>query len=116
MNRRVLGVDLGIRAPSVAVVADTDGTIIGNAVRFELGIDELVHVEVAALKDAKEGTKLHVIMEQTYPTSEYVTAFFLTRGHKVSFAKPDQVKAFRKCLSPKVKTDHVDAYVMARLP
>ena len=35
MNRRVLGVDLGIRAPSVAVVADTDGTIIGNAVRFE---------------------------------------------------------------------------------
>ena len=66
---------MGIRAPSVAVVADTDGTIIGNAVRFELGIDELVHVEVAALKDAKEGTKLHV---QTYPTSEYVTAFFLT--------------------------------------
>ena len=62
MNHRVLGVDLGIRAPSVAVVADTDGTIIGNAVRFvlQLGIDELVRVEVAALKDAKEGTKLHV--------------------------------------------------------
>ena len=116
MKYRVLGLDLGIRAPSVAVVADTDGTIIGNTVRFELGIDELKGVEVAALKDAKEGTKLHVIMEQTYPTSEYVTAFFLGRGHKVSFAKPNQVKEFRKCLSPKVKTDDVDAYVMARLP
>ena len=116
MKHRVLGLDLGIRAPSVAVVADTEGTIIGNAVRFELGIDELERVEVGALKGAKESSKLHVIMEQTYPTSEYVTAFFLTRGHKVSFAKPDQVKAFRKCLSPKVKTDDVDAYVMARLP
>ena len=116
MKHRVLGLDLGIRAPSVAVVADTDGTIIGNPVRFELGIDEMERVEVAALKDAKEGTKLHVIMEQTYPTSEYVTAFFLARGHKVSFAKPNQVKEFRKCLSPKVKTDDVDAYVMARLP
>ena len=116
MKHRVLGLDLGIRAPSVAMVADTDGTIIGNAVRFELGIVELERVEAAALEGAKEGTKLHVVMEQTYPTSEYVTAFFLARGHKVSFAKPNQVKEFRKCLSPKVKTDEVDAFVMARLP
>ena len=100
MKHRVVGIDLGIRAPSVAMVADTDGTIIGNAVRFELGIDELERVEVAGLEGAKEGTKLHVVMEQTYPTSEYVTAFFLARGHKVSFAKPNQVKEFRKCLSP----------------
>ena len=116
MKHRVVGIDLGIRAPSVAMVADTDGTIIGNAVRFELDIDELERVEVAGLEGAKEGTKLHVIMEQTYPTSEYVTAFFLGRGHKVSFAKPNQVKEFRKCLSPKVKTDEVDAFIMARLP
>ncbi len=116
MKHRVVGIDLGIRAPSVAMVADTDGTIIGNAVRFELGIDELERVEVAGLEGAKEGTKLHVVMEQTYPTSEYVTAFFLARGHKVSFAKPNQVKEFRKCLSPKVKTDEVDAFIMARLP
>ncbi len=116
MKHRVVGIDLGIRAPSVAMVAEVDGTIIGNAVRFELGIDELERVEVAGLEGAKEGTKLHVVMEQTYPTSEYVTAFFLGRGHKVSFAKPNQVKEFRKCLSPKVKTDEVDAFIMARLP
>jgi transposase len=116
MKHRVLGVDLGIQAPSVAVVADTDGAILGNAVRFELGVDELERVEATALKGAEDGTKLHVVMEQTYPTSEYVSAFFLARGHEVSFAKPNQVKAFRKCLSPKVKTDTVDAYVMARLP
>ncbi len=116
MKHRVLGVDLGIQAPSVAMVAETDGTILGNAVRFELSIDELERVEASALEGAKEGTKLHVVMEQTYPTSEYVSAFFLARGHEVSFAKPNQVKEFRKCLSPKVKTDEVDAYVMARLP
>ena len=66
-------------------------------------------LEVTALEGAKEGTKLHVVMEQTYPTSEYVTAFFLARGH----ASRNRT---RKCLSPKVKTDEVDAFVMARLP
>ena len=88
MEHRVLGVDLGIQAPSVAVVADTDGTILGKAVVFELSVDELEGVEATALAGAKEGTRLHVVMEQTYPTSEYVSAFFISRGHEVSFAKP----------------------------
>lgn len=116
MENRVLGLDLGIQAPSVAMVADTDGTVLGQAIRFELDIEELEGVEAAALAGAKEGTKLHVVMEQTYPTSEYVSAFFKARGHEVSFAKPNQVKEFRKCLSPKVKNDEVDAWVMVRLP
>lgn len=116
MEHRVVGIDLGIQAPSVAMVAETDGRIIGAAIRFELDVEELERVEALALTGAKEGTKLHVVMEQTYPTSEYVSAYFIAQGHKVSFAKPDQVKEFRKCLSPKVKTDAVDAYVMARLP
>ena len=117
MKHRVVGVDLGIRAPSVAVVAATDGTILdGKALRFKLSIDELERVESAALEGSKEGTKLHVVMEQSYPTSEYASAFFRARGHEVSFAKTNQVKEFRKCLSPKVKTDEVDAYIMARLP
>ncbi len=53
-----------------------------------------------------------IVMEPSYPTSEYASAFFRARGHEVSFAKPNQVKEFRKCLSPKVKTDDVDAYVI----
>ena len=116
MKHRVVGVDLGIRAPSVAVVAETDGTILGKALRFKLSVDELERVEAEALEGAEQGVKLHVVMEASYPTSEYVSAFFRGRGHEVSFAKPNQVKEFRKCLSPKVKTDEVDAYVMARLP
>lgn len=116
MEQRVVGMDLGIRAPSVAVVAETDGTILGKALRFKLSIEELERVEATALEGTEEGAKLHVVMEASYPTSEYVSAFFRARGHEVSFAKPNQVKEFRKCLSPKVKTDEVDAYVMARLP
>jgi transposase len=118
MEKRVVGMDLGIRAPSVAVVAETDGTILGKgkALRFKLSIEELERVEAVALEGAEQGVKLHVVMEASYPTSEYVSAFFRARGHEVSFAKPNQVKEFRKCLSPKVKTDEVDAYVMARLP
>lgn len=112
----VLGVDLGIRAPSVAVLADEQGRVIGETLRFELNVEEIERVERTALAAAPDGTKLHVVMERTYPTSEYVSSFFKARGHEVSFAKTDQVKKFRKCLSPKVKTDERDAYVMARLP
>lgn len=116
MLSRVLGLDLGIRAPSVAVVADDRGNVIGKTLRFELDVNEMAVVEQAALSGAPEGTKLHVVMEKTYPTCEFVSAFFKSRGHKVSFAKTDQVKEFRKCYSRKVKTDERDAYVLARLP
>ncbi len=113
---RILGLDLGIRAPSVAVVADERGRKIGKTLRFDLDVKEMERVERSALSGEAEGTKLHVVMEKTYPTCEYVSSFFKARGHKVSFAKTDQVKEFRKCLSRKVKTDERDAYVMARLP
>jgi transposase len=112
----MLGVDLGIRAPSVAVVADEEGKVISGAIRFELDVKELARVEQEALRGAAEGTKLHVVMEKTFPTCQYVSAFYRAQGHETSFAKPDQVKQFRKCLSPKVKTDDRDAHVMARLP
>jgi transposase len=116
MKRRMLGVDLGIRAPSVAVIADEEGKVISGGIRFELDVKELARVEQEALRGAPEGTKLHVVMEKTFPTCQYVSAFFRGRGHETSFAKPDQVKEFRKCLSPKVKTDERDAHIMSRLP
>jgi hypothetical protein len=47
----------------VAVVADDRGNIIGKALRFELGVDEMKAVEQSALSGAAEGTKLHVVME-----------------------------------------------------
>lgn len=68
------------------------------------------------LRGACKGTKLHVVMEKTFPTCEYVSGYFLARGYEVSYAKPDQVKEGRKFISRKVKTDGRDAYVMARLP
>lgn len=116
MKRRVLGIDLAIQALNVAVVADEGGHYIGEAIRFELSIEELERVEQAALRGMPEGTTLHVVMEKTFPTCQYASAYFRARGHETSFARPDQVKAFRKCLSPKVKTDERDARVMARLP
>ncbi len=113
---RTLGVDLGINAPCVAVGLDEQGEETLGATRFELSFEELERVEQAALRGAEPGAKLHVVMEKTFPSCEYVSGFFASRGHKVSYAKPDQVKEGRKFLSRKVKTDARDAWVMARLP
>jgi len=114
--KRTLGVDLGINAPCVAVGLDEQGEEVLEATRFELSLEELERVERGALRGAKPGTKLHVVMEKTFPSCEYVSGFFVSRGHKVSYAKPDQVKEGRRFLSRKVKTDARDAWVMARLP
>ena len=76
MKRRMLGVDLGIRAPSVAVIANEEGEVISGGIRFELDVKELARVEQEALRGAAEGTKLHVVMEKTFPTCQYVSAFF----------------------------------------
>jgi transposase len=109
-------VDLGINAPCVAVGLDEQGMEVLEATRFELSLEELERVERGALRNAAPGTKLHVVMEKTFPSCDYVNGFFASRGHKVSYAKPDQVKEGRKFLSRKVKTDARDAMVMARLP
>ena len=116
MHQRTLGVDLGVKSRHVAVVWQEEGQKLIEVLRFELLLEELGRVERAAMAGAAEGTKLHVVMEKTYPAYQYVSQFFLGRGHRVSYAKPDQVKEGRKFLWRKVKTDERDALVMARLP
>jgi transposase len=116
MSQRTVGIDLGITAPSVAVVLDEKGQLLIERHRFELSVEQLEQLEGKALAGAPEGSRLHVVMEKTFPTCEYVSRFFAARNHEVSYAKPDQLKAFRTCLSPKVKTDTRDAWLAARLP
>ncbi len=111
-----MGLDLGVRAPSVCVVLDEQGEPVLDGASFGLNIVELEGLERKALEGAPAGTKLHVVMEKTYPTFEYVSRFLIRREYRVSFAKPDQVKAARKVMAPTVKTDRRDAHVAAKLP
>ena len=102
MNQRTMGIDLGINAPSVAVVLDERGDVLVRGMRFEVSVEELERVERSALEGTPPGAKVHVVIEKTFPTCEYVSGFFSSRGHEVSFAKPDQVKEGRKFYSRKV--------------
>ena len=116
MHQRTMGIDLGVKSLNVAVVWEDDGQRVIEVVKFDLLLKEFERLERAAMAGAAEGTKLHVVMEKTYPAYQYVSKYFLDRGHHVSYAKPDQVKEGRKFLWRKVKTDERDALVMARLP
>lgn len=116
MRRVTMGIDLGIKAPSVAVLLDEESNILIDGERFELSLEALERLECMALQAAGAESRLHVVIEKTFPSCEYMSGFFRSRGYEVSFAKPDQVKQARKFISPKVKTDRRDAYVLARLP
>ncbi len=68
MQQRTLGIDLGIQSPSVAVVMDEQGEAVVGGLPFELSVEGLERVEQAAVREAAPGSKLHVVMEQTFPT------------------------------------------------
>ena len=87
MAMRTLGLDLGISAPSVAVALDERGEPVVEGLRFTLGLPELQEVERAALKGAEPGTKLHVVMEKTFPTHEYVSEIFYISGTQSEFCQ-----------------------------
>jgi len=116
VHQRTLGIDLGVKSSNVGVIWEEQGHHLVEVVRFELSLQELERVERAALRGSAEGTQLHVVLEKTYPSCEYVSKYFINQGHKVSYGKPDQVKEGRKFLWRRVKTDERDAFVLARLP
>ena len=61
--------------PALQSVLDEQGEEVLEATRFELSLEELERVERGALRGAKPGTKLHVVMEKTFPSCEYVSGF-----------------------------------------
>lgn len=111
--KRYVGVDLGIRTRHQAVVCDGQESR-GKPFRVEVsreGFDRLI----GKATQATEG-EVTFVMEPTGVAWMVLAAYLLWKGHRVHLAKPQKVSDYRKFLRKHVKTDAVDAEILARLP
>jgi transposase len=115
MQRRLVGIDLGIASAHTVRVRDEAGQEVCRR-RCEPTVDSLSMIERAALAGAVPGTRLEVVMEPTGPAWLPIAVFFTVRGHLVFRVSSAKAADLRRFLSRHAKSNGIDADTLARLP
>lgn len=115
MDRRLVGIDLGIASAHTVRVLDGEGQQVCRR-RCEPTVEDFARVEAAALTGAEAGTRLEVVIEPTGPAWLPVAVFFTGRGHTVYRVSSAKAADLRRFLSRHAKSNGIDADTLARLP
>jgi transposase len=115
VDRRLVGIDLGIASAHTVRVLDGDGQQVCRR-RCEPTVEEFAKIEAAALAGTEAGTRLEVIIEPTGPAWLPVAVFFAGRGHSVYRVSSAKAADLRRFLSRHAKSNGIDADTLARLP
>lgn len=115
MDRRLVGIDLGIASAHTVRVLDGSGREVCRR-RCEPTVAGFGTVEQAALAGAAQGTRLEVVIEPTGPAWLPVAVFFTVRGHLVYRVSSEKAADLRRFLSRHAKSNGIDADTLARLP
>lgn len=115
MQRRLVGIDLGIASAHTVRVLDEQGREVCRR-RCEPTVASLAVIEAAALASADPGTQLEVVLEPTGPAWLPVAVFFTARGHLVFRVSSAKAADLRRFLSRHAKSNGIDADTLARLP
>jgi len=115
VDRRLVGIDLGIASAHTVRVLDGGGREVCRR-RCEPTAVSLVVIEQAALVGASAGTRLEVVIEPTGPAWLPIAVFFSARGHAVYRVSSQKAADLRRFLSRHAKSNGIDADTLARLP
>jgi transposase len=115
MDRRLVGIDLGIASAHTVRVLDGMGREVCRR-RCEPTVASLTVIEQAALSGAAAGIRLEVVIEPTGPAWLPVAVFFIARGHLVFRVSSAKAADLRRFLSRHAKSNGIDADTLARLP
>src|SRR4051812_20865385 len=115
MQRRLVGVDLGIASAHTVRILDETGTEVCRR-RCEPTVASLTGIEAAALAGAQPGVRLEVVFEPTGPAWLPIAVFFTSRGHAVFRVSSAKAADLRRFLSRHAKSNGIDAETLARLP
>jgi transposase len=115
MDRRVVGMDLGIASAHTAVVVDRTGTVVARRKAYPT-VGSFETLEAAALAGAEPGTRLEVVIEPTGPAWLPVAVWFTGRGHVVYRVSSQKAADLRRFLNRHAKSNGIDALTLAKLP
>ncbi len=114
MQRRIVGIDLGITSAHAVAVVDETGRVLARR-RCRPRLDSLSAIEATALAGAEPATRLEVVIEPTGPAWLPVAVFFIRRGHTVFRVSTQKSADLRRFLSRHAKSNVIDAETLAKV-
>lgn len=114
MDRRIVGIDLGITSAHAVVVIDETGSVVARR-RCRPTLESLQAVEEVALRGVGSDQHLEVVIEATGAAWMPVAVFFVRRGHRVFRISSAKSAALRRFFSEHAKTNNIDALALAKV-
>ncbi len=114
MQRRIVGIDLGIATEHTCRVLSGDGSTLAKRKAVPTA-ESLAALEEVALRGVPVGTKLEVVMEPTGPAWLPIAVFFSSRGHLVFRVSSQKAADLRRFFSRHAKSNGIDADALGRL-
>ena len=114
MNRRIVGLDLGVATDHTAVIVDETNTELGRR-RVRPTRASLESLRNAALADAPPGTIMEVVIEPTGPAWLPIAVFFAATGDVVYRVSSQKAADLRRYFRRHHKTNRIDATTLARI-
>ena len=114
MQRRIVGLDLGVATDHTAVILDEAGTELGRR-RVQPTRSSLEALRDAALAEAEPNTVVEVVFEPTGPAWLPVAVFFAATGDRVYRVSSQKAADLRRYFRRHHKTNRIDATTLARI-
>jgi transposase len=115
MDKIVIGVDVAVRAPHQASIADRAGVLLHRGYRFRTDPDQLQRLW-SLLPDGPATADVTVVMEPTRNAWVPLAAWFRRRGATVVLVAPERSADLRAYYAKHTKSDRLDSVLLARLP
>jgi hypothetical protein len=110
-----LGIDVAVRAPHQASLADERGELLWSGHRFRTAAEDLEQLW-ARLPATAEPRLVTVVMEPTRNAWVPLAAWFRRRGATVVLVPPERSADLRAYYAKHTKSDRLDSVMLARMP
>ena len=114
MQRRIVGLDLGVATDHTAVILDETGAELGRR-RVQPTRSSLEALRDAALAGAEPDTVVEVVIEPTGPAWLPVAVFFAATDDRVYRVSSQKAADLRRYFRRHHKTNRIDAITLARI-
>jgi transposase len=110
-----MGIDIAVRAPHQASLADDRGELVWSGHRFRTVAKDLQRLW-ALIPDGTSPSQITIVMEPTRNAWVPLAAWFRRRGAQVVLVSAERSSDLRAYYAKHTKSDRLDSVLLARLP
>jgi transposase len=110
-----MGIDIAVRAPHQASLADDRGELLWSGHRFRTTVRDLERLW-ALLPEGSSPSQITIVMEPTRNAWVPLAAWFRRQGAHVVLVSAERSSDLRAYYAKHTKSDRLDSVLLARLP